>query len=278
MRNDFDEKQRRQELADFLRSRRAKISPRTVGLPESPRKRTPGLRREDVAELADLSLSWYSWLEQARNINVSDESLNAIADALQLNEDERIHLFRLAKPYSGGKSNGNDHANDFDLTEINRVLNGFAPGYPVTVTSRYMNLLTWNKAAGELYDDFRILPKERMNWAWFVFKYQPKNFFGDWKIFAKCTLAMVRSDYGKYLGADAEGKKLVEELRAEVPIFNEWWSDHEVLSVPHPHKKFNHSTLGKLQYVTSGLNLESQPEARIVVYAPVNKLKTKAEV
>jgi transcriptional regulator with XRE-family HTH domain len=266
---DFDEKQRRQELADFLRKRRARISPLTVGLPESARKRTPGLRREDVAELADLSLSWYSWLEQARPINVSDESLNAIADALQLNKDERNHLFHLAKPNSGSKSSGNGRSNNFDLTEINRLVNGFAPDYPVTVLGRYMNLLIWNKAAGELCDDFRILPKERMNWAWFVFKYQPKKFFDDWEIFARCALAKVRGDYGKYLGSDAEGKQLVEELRGENPIFDEWWSDHEVLSVPHPHKKFNHPTFGKLQYLVSELNLESQPEARIVVFAPL---------
>lgn len=257
-------RQKREELADFLKTRRAVIQPSEVGLPESPRKRTPGLRREDVAELADLSVSWYSWLEQARDINPSDESLNAIADALQLNNDERLHLFRLAKT-----SGEYVTQNEINLTEIKRVLNSFASDIPATATGRYMNILAWNKAAGELYDDFKILPATRMNWAWYVFKYKSREFFADWDTFARCTLAVVRNDYGKYVGTDAEGTNLIKELRRENPLFDQWWQDHEVISVPHPNKEFVHATQGKLRYVTSAMHLESAPEVRFVIYTPL---------
>jgi len=208
-------KLKREELADFLKTRRAAVQPAEVGLPESPRKRTPGLRREDVAELADLSVSWYTWLEQGREINVSDETLNSIAVALRLNEAEHTHLFNLAR------TNGNESKaqNEINLTEIKRILSSFAPGIPATATGRYMNILAWNKAAGALHDDFKVLPKERLNWAWYVFKYKPREFFTDWDIFARCTLALVRGDYGKFVGADDEGAKLIEELRSEIPIF-----------------------------------------------------------
>ena len=128
------EKRRRRELADFLRTRRAGIAPLQVGLPQSARKRTPGLRREDVAELAGLSVSWYSWLEQARDINVSDESLNSIANALQLNDDERHHLFCLAK--SNTSVRGTEYSGEVDLPEINRVLESFAAHIPATATGK----------------------------------------------------------------------------------------------------------------------------------------------
>jgi len=259
------EKRRRRELADFLRTRRAGIAPLKVGLPQSARKRTPGLRREDVAELAGLSVSWYSWLEQARDINVSDESLNSIANALQLNDDERRHLFCLAK--SNSSARGTEYSGEVDLPEINRVLESFAAHIPATATGKYMNILAWNAAASDLMQDFAVLPKNRMNWAWFVFKYQPREFFGDWEMFARCTLALVRADYGKYLGMDAEGTKLVEDLRSEVSIFNEWWFDHEVLNVPHPRKQFVHPTRGRLQFTSSALHLEHSPDVRIVVYS-----------
>lgn len=259
------DKHRRRELADFLRTRRAGIVPSQVGLPHGARKRTPGLRREDVAELAGLSVSWYSWLEQSRDINVSDESLNSIANALLLNDDERRHLFGLAKPNPFVR--GTAYSGEIDLPEINRVLESFATHIPATAMGRYMNILAWNGAAGDLMQDFAVLPENRMNWAWFVFKYQPREFFVDWETFARCTLALVRADYAKYLGMDIEGAKLIEELRSEVPIFNEWWFDHEVLNVPHPRKQFVHPTRGRLQFTSSAFRLEHSPEIRIIVYS-----------
>lgn len=266
MNPDNEEKQRRLELASFLRSRRARTSPGSVGLPERTHKRTPGLRREDVAELANISLSWYAWLEQARNISVSNETLNAIAAALHLGEGERKHLFDLAKPRAVAQQRGPTRRPD--MQELERIVQGFSPDYPVTATGRYMELLAWNEAASKLYDDFRGLPEGRLSWVWFVFRYQPQAFFADWETFARCTLALVRSDYGKYLGTDTRGERLIAELRAEVPIFGAWWSDFDVLSVPHPHKTFNHPDLGVLHYLSSALTLESQPEVRIVVHTP----------
>lgn len=128
-----------------------------------------------------------------------------------------------------------------------------------------MELLTWNRAAGRLYDDFRILPEGRRNWAWFVFKYQPRDFFADWEASVRCTLALLRYDYGKYLGVDGAGERLIAELRAEVPLFDAWWLDHEV---PDPQKAFNHPSLGHVRYRALTLTLERQPDVRIVVYLP----------
>jgi transcriptional regulator with XRE-family HTH domain len=260
-------RQRREELADFLKSRRHRIAPCEVGLPESPRKRTPGLRREDVAELAGLSDSWYMRLEQARDINVSDESLAAIADALRLNRDERSHLFRLAKPNE--ESRQKQMPNDVDLAEVKRVIETFSPLAPAIATGKYMDLLAWNEAAGELHDDFRVLPANRLNWAWYVFKYKQPEFFNDWKTFARCTLAVVRNEHGKYLGTADENISLINELSAESAHFNEWWNDHEVVNLPNPNKIFVHPTKQELRYKTLTMRLESVPQVRFVVYTPL---------
>ena len=108
-----------------------------------------------------------------------------------------------------------------------------------------------------------------MNWAWYVFKYKSRDFFTDWDFFARCTLALVRNDYGKFVGADEQGTQLIEELRAEIKIFDEWWHDHEVISVPHPTKEFIHTKKGKLSYISSAINLESAPEVRFIIYTPI---------
>jgi transcriptional regulator with XRE-family HTH domain len=260
-------RQKREELADFLKSRRRRIAPREVGLPESPRKRTPGLRREDVAELAGLSDSWYIRLEQARAINVSDESLAAIADALRLNRDERSHLFRLAKPNEESRQKQPPHK--VDLAEVKRAIATFSPDAPAIATGNYMNLLAWNKAAGELHDDFQVLPAHRLNWAWYVFKYKPREFFNDWETFARCTLAVVCNEHGKYVGTADENSALIRELSAESPHFKEWWHDREVVNLPNPHKIFVHPEKQHLRYITLTMRLESVPQVRFVIYTPL---------
>ncbi len=261
------EQQRRQELADFLRTRRARLSPVQVGLPRRARQRTPGLRREDVAELSGLSVTWYTWLEQARGINVSSESLEAIAGALRLNDDERRHLYDLAKPSSlNAFAPSPEHET---AANVALVLDSLIPTRPAIAKGKYLNLMAWNRAAAQLFDDFAELPSERMNWGWYVFKYKPRDFFVDWETFARCTLAVIRADYGRYLSQDPTvGVKLVEELRTEVPEFREWWTEHDVLTMPHPHKEFNHPTRGRLIYETTTLHLEIATDTRLLIFAP----------
>src|SRR6187551_490679 len=136
---------RRAELAAFLRSRRERITPGDAGLPPGPRRRTPGLRREEVAQLAGVGVTWYTWLEQGRRINASEQVVEAIARTLKLDAAERDHLFRLAEIASTGKG-----PSSVLPDEIQPILDVFDP-LPANVTSARFDILAWNTAYAKLF-------------------------------------------------------------------------------------------------------------------------------
>lgn len=153
---------RRRELADFLRSRRARVMPADVGLPTSLRRRAAGLRREEVAVLAGLSPSWYTYLEQGRDINPSAEVLDSLARVLGLTEDERRYLHTLAY---GGVTTPRPLVDELAAAEIARQLVATAAEspYPVYAINYYCDLIAWNRATASYYADFGQLPVQRRN-------------------------------------------------------------------------------------------------------------------
>ncbi|MBO0796283.1 MAG: helix-turn-helix domain-containing protein, partial [Ktedonobacteraceae bacterium] len=182
--------ERRKELADFLRTCRARLSPTDVGLPPGVRRKTVGLRREEVAQLANVGVTWYTWLEQGRDIHVSRQILESLAQGLRLNIDERTYLFSLAKhpllPVSDGQRE-----------EISPLLQRFLDqlgANPAYIIGRRWDVLAWNRAACMVLGDFRAMPPEQRNIVRFVFTDQElRRRMLDWEGVAQRVLAQFRA-------------------------------------------------------------------------------------
>ena len=217
----------RRELAQFLRSRRARLVPEDVGLPFGPRRRTPGLRREEIAVLAGLSPTWYIYLEQGRDIRPSPEVLDSLARVLRLDEDERRYLHLLAygqppRPQSGGPEVLAHGA----LQEVVRTI-GEQP-QPVVAVNAYADVLAWNRAAADWYVDFDQLPARDRNLLFWVFTAaEARERMLDWEPEARDMLARFRLAAARRPG-DSRWSELATTLRRSSREFRDWWSEHEV--------------------------------------------------
>ena len=258
----MNEKERLKELADFLRTRRAKLSPAQVGLPPGLRRRVPGLRREEVAELAEISVTWYTWLEQARSVKVSSEALSRIARSLKLDRHEQEHLFLLT-----GQSPPPPSLAQEQVTEsIRQVLKSLEPNPAYLVDLRW-NLLAWNQAAISVFGDFSVFPSSECNLMWLAFTNSDiKELFVNWSEFARCLLVNYRADYAQN-ASDRNGRELATTLQKVSPQFRQWWKSHDVAR-PHEVQELNHPIVGKL--VLDSVTFQIYPAAnlRLTAYTP----------
>lgn len=214
---------RRSGLADFLRTRRARLSPPDVGLPQGSRRRTPGLRREEVALLADVGITWYTWLEQGRPVRPSAQALEQIARALHLDPDEERHLFALA-----GRPLPERPGREEVPASLRRLLDGLGPT-PAYVTDACWNVLAWNSAFGLVFVDYETLPRRDRNVVYGVFARLGHNrFLADWEGVARQAVGQLRVSYGRNQD-DPRFAVLVERCQQVSPEFREWWPRHEVL-------------------------------------------------
>jgi PAS domain-containing protein len=254
----------RRELADFLRNRRAELSPAAVGLPEFGRRRTPGLRREEVAQLAAISPSWYTWLEQSRDIRVSPLVLSSIARALQLDTDGTDHLFQLAGEVPPRKA----VAAHGSLAPL-RLLLDVLRGCPAYVIDPRWEIAAWNTEAADLFGaEFEALDPDQRNALLFAVtgRYTPLRFV-DRPAIVPALLAEFRADAGRHLG-DESFDALVEHLQRESPLFRQLWSRHEVRRRPYGPMEYDHPVVGRLTFNFLTLQLGESAELRVHVYIP----------
>nr|WP_093517290.1 helix-turn-helix transcriptional regulator [Stigmatella erecta] len=256
----------RDELARFLRSRRARVRPADVGLPDGRRRRTPGLRREEVAVLADVGVSWYTWLEQGRDIHVSEPLLERLARALRLTPTERAHLFELAH---GRPASRPSRAPQAVSDTLQRVID--AHPYPALVSTRRWDVLAWNAAAAIVYGDYGQLPAGRRNGLWSMFT-QPERraLMPDWEGAARRSVAGFRLDAAR--AADrAEFDALAAELASVSPEFARFWSEHAVMDqVPEGRKALVFPGVGVIEFEHVTL-MHAEPdgrELRVSLYSP----------
>jgi transcriptional regulator with XRE-family HTH domain len=217
----------RQELAHFLRSRRARLTPADVGLPAGPRRRAPGLRREDVAVLAGLSPTWYTYLEQGRDIHPSPEVLDSLARVLGLTEDERRYLHTLAH---GNVSEPRPLVGEVPAEELVRqlVLTAEESPYPVYGADLYCEVIAWNRAAATYYTDWGQLPEGRRNMIrWLLEAPEAKQRLPDWSEDTREIVARWRAMTAMHDGG-SRVQALVEEFSQCSPEFARWWDSHEV--------------------------------------------------
>ncbi|WP_276356946.1 helix-turn-helix transcriptional regulator [Cohnella caldifontis] len=236
---------RRKELADFLRTRRERLSPQDVGLPpDAKRRRTPGLRREEVAVLAGISLPWYVSLEQGRDIRVSDEVLVSLARTLRLDAAEREHLFLLANQKTCPTSAFLPQPVSVP-SSLQLHLEQLEP-CPAYIHDSRWNVRAWNRMAAELFGDYAAMAEEERNTVWLMFtRPEYRERFVQWEELAQSVIAQFRISYGKYLH-DPWYPDMVERLSDRSPEFREWWSRHEIQTHPDSPKTFRHPQAGLL--------------------------------
>jgi transcriptional regulator with XRE-family HTH domain len=253
---------RRQELSDFLRTRRGRIAPSDVGLPPTNRRRTPGLRREEVAQLAGVSATWYTWLEQKRPIGVSSGVLNNLARVLRLDPAERTQLFQLAlrQPVLDSRSRPETVS-----PLIRRLLDRTDP-IPAFVLGRRWDVLAWNRAALAFFFDFEQVPANERNTLWLAFTNSAlRSLLVDWPARAKDTLARFRADYGRHAG-DAHFVQLVERLKSVSPEFAEWWPRHDILPMTEGRNAYDHPRAGRMIVEHTTFSVSDNSELRLVVF------------
>src|SRR5580698_9874540 len=226
---------RRQELSAFLRSRRERISPEQVGLPEGGRRRTPGLRREEVAQLAGVGITWYTWLEQGRDINASEQVLEAISRVLMLDVHERTHLFTLA-----GAALPDIETETSGLPEqLQLILDQVMP-FPAMVTNGRYDLLAYNRSYLGLYGDIPALPFDQRNTLWLLFTSKVlRASLIDWEEGARRMVGQYRAAMADHF-AEPQWKCLINRLNEVSPEFAERWKQHDVLAPENCVKRFLH--------------------------------------
>ena len=255
-------------LGTYLKDRRAKLDPATFGLP-STRRRTPGLRREEVAQRANVSATWYTWLEQGRGGAPSADVLNRIARALVLTESQREHLFLLGlgRPpevrYRGGES---------VPPRLQRVLDALDPS-PALIRTAIWDVLAWNRAANVMLIDYGSLPPEQRNILRFIFL-DPRARAAqyDWESVARFVLGTFRVDAAR-AGAAAEVEPMVEEMCRLSPEFRAMWRDNDVRGA-HGEvvKRMRHPILGPLAFEYSAFSVDGRTDLSLVVYNPATPL------
>lgn len=255
---------RRQELGDFLRTRRARVAPSDVGLVATPRRRAPGLRREEVAQLAGISASWYAWLEQKRPIRVSPRTLDNLAHVLRLNPAERIQLFQLAlrQPVIEGTCQ-REHVSSATQRMLDQL-----DSIPAFIRGRRWDILAWNLAARAFFFDFQRVPPDERNLVWLFFTRPAlRSLIGvDWRSRAHDVLARFRLDYGRHAG-DADFLRLVERLSAVSPEFARWWPRFDVLPQVEGRKQYNHPVAGVIVAEHFTFSMTDNPDLRITVFS-----------
>jgi transcriptional regulator with XRE-family HTH domain len=252
-------------LGHYLKDRRAKLDPASFGFSLS-RRRTPGLRREEVAQRANVSATWYTWLEQGRGGAPSAEVLDRIARALMLTDVEREHVFLLAL---GRPPEVRYQTTEGVTPRLQRVLDAleFSPAIVKTAT---WDVVAWNRAATAVLTDYGSLPPEQRNILRLIFRnsrVRAAQF--DWESVARFVVAAFRADVAR-AGAAAAPRvgALVEELCRESPEFEAMWRDNDVRHYGEGVKRLRHPTLGPIAFEYSAFAVDGRPDLGMIIYNP----------
>jgi transcriptional regulator with XRE-family HTH domain len=257
---------RRQELAAFLRNRRERLRPEQVGLPRSRRRRTPGLRREEVAQLAGVGVTWYTWLEQGRDINPSPQVLDAIARTLRFDAHERTHLFTLA-----GAAPLADVDECEALFPTARLLLDRLEPYPALLMNARFDILAYNQAYASFTPGLGELPAEQRNCLWLVFMHPDwRRVIVDWDEVAGRVVGEYRAAMAEHLD-DPSWQALVTALLEGSPEFAARWERHDVRRMESSRKRTLHPQLGLLTLDYTNLWLDVRLGARIVAFTPADE-------
>jgi transcriptional regulator with XRE-family HTH domain len=253
---------KRRELGDFLRARRSRLSPESVGLPRRRQRRTPGLRREEVAELAGIGVDWYIRLEQGRPVTPSASTVDALARALRLTELEHQHLRALAG--GGGHKRFQPETAPASLLSLLQSL-----AQPAYVTGRRRDLVAWNDAANDVFA-FSSLAKDDRNILVAVLTHpRSRDLFGPgWADEAQPMVAQFRATHDLWAG-DPAFVALLRRLREGCPEFDGWWERHDVGRPASGRKTLHHPTRGVIAFDHASFQANDEPGLKWVIYTPI---------
>ena len=252
---------RKEQIRELLRGARARIDPSEAGLGHTPRRRSPGLRREDVAAAAGISERWYSWLEQGRELNFSERVLDKVARCLRLSPAEKAYLLALLRRRAAPR------AQSGPLVEALRRTVRFLPVPTLVITLRW-DIVTWNALACRVFRDYGAIPAAQRNLLRIVltdrqYREQPDVY----EALARRLLAKFRVDFSQF-AADARFEELILELKRAVPSFERMWRDVEVCEDLHGCKVMQHPELGKLRFDHSSYVPEGSDFLRVLMFVP----------
>lgn len=252
------------EISAFLRGQRARLRPQDVGLPPGgPHRRVPGLRREEVAQLAGVSTDYYVRLEQGRGITPSESVLTAIADALRLDDTGRAYLFDLVRPK---RTRQQGRAAQRVRSGVQRLLDAWTD-QPAFLIGRRTDVLATNALGRALLVDFDAMPVRERNYTrWILLDPAARSLYRDWSRVASEMVAILRVDAGRYPD-DPRTTDLVGELTMKSEHFSQWWADHRVMTYTYGTKRFRHPVVGDLELDYEGLVVPGEDDQRIFVYS-----------
>ena len=258
---------RRKELGEFLQALRQRYAPQAFGFPAGSRRRTPGLRREEVAQLAGISPTWYTWIEQGRDVNVSAEALDRLARTLKFSRSERAYLFEMA-------GRRDPQAAEPDEDAAPEVLAGLLAeiAVPAYIMGRAWDVLAWNAQAAALFTGWldQVSPASAPppNLLRFVFlRPETRSFLADWEIRARRITAEFRADCRSRL-EEPEVRRLIDELAQGSLEFSSFWKQHDVLERQGGKREFNHPVRGLISFQQVTLRPVEQEQLKLVLLKP----------
>jgi len=238
------------------------------------RRRTPGLRREEVAQLAGMGTTWYTWLEQGRDVRASMEVLEAIASALRLTPAERTHLVLLGR---GEQPPPRRAPAERVAPTLRRLVENLGSN-PAWILGQRWDYLAWNRAANAIFGDLGALPKPERNHVWQTFMDPARReLFADWERSIRLMVARFRADSGHHVG-DPSFEELIAALRASSPEFCKLWKRHEVATAGVGRKEVNHPTAGRMVFEHAVFHPTEAPEQRLVLYTPLPEEDTAGKL
>jgi transcriptional regulator with XRE-family HTH domain len=254
----------RRELGAFLRSRRERLTPKIVGLPNGTRRRTPGLRREEVALLAGVGVTWYTWLEQGRDVRASREVLAALSRALRLDPVERRHLFAL---HGEAPAEASPRCPEEVGEPLRRMLASLT-GQPAFVLGRRWDVLAWNRAAAALFGNYAEREGDARNIMHMLFADPShRRTLVDWEPLARLSLAMFRADASRH-ASDPDFERLIGTLKRSSPEFRRWWPRYEVQALAPGQKRIEHPKAGRMVFEYTSFNAPGS-DLKLIVYTPL---------
>jgi transcriptional regulator with XRE-family HTH domain len=252
----------RSEFGDFLRSRREKLSPVSVGLAGGRRRRTAGLRREEVAELAGIGVDWYIRLEQGRSVTPSAMTIDALARALKLSKLEHTHLKRLA-----GTRDRRAFKRESVPASLKRLIDALKS--PAYVTGRRWDLLAWNSAAHAVFGFGQLADDDRNTLVSMLLRAEARDLFGSaWADEAKRMVAQFRTTHDLWAD-DPAFASLLRRLREGCPEFATWWKAHDIRSTSSGEKLLNHPKKGRLRFEHASFQANDDPALKLIIYTPL---------
>ena len=264
---------RQHELAEFLRNRRARVSPEQAGFLGGTRRRTPGLRRGEVALLAGVSPEWYTWLEQGRDIHVSVQVLESLAKVLQLDMNERAHLFLLALRQP-------PPVESFSSTAISPTFQQFLNQLgtiPACVVDARLNVVTWNAVFRVVFGDYATLSEQERNLIWRLFTLPSRQGSEEWEEIARVYVAQFRAGYGRFIN-DPWWTQQIAELSRISPEFRQLWDRHDVLNVSEGQKTIHHPLVGELAFEFLFFQTVDSSGLRLLIHTPRNNSGTTEKI